>query len=358
MNNDQWSDWRWQLKSALRTTQAIKANFDLTEAEEKGLLLLNSQQSLPLQITPHFLSLIDTTNQQDPLRLQVLPRALEFTVDTIERDDPLGEVDHEVVPHLVHRYPDRVLLLATDRCASYCRFCTRKRWVGQGPTPKPEHLTEALEYIKLHPEIKEVIISGGDPLLLDDIKLDNLLRRLRQIPTLEIIRFDTRILTFAPMRITESLVAILKKYQPIYIVAHFNHLREINEYTKKAFAQLIDNGIMVLNQTVLLRNINDNSATLTELFRKLTFLRARPYYLHQCDLARGTKMFRVPLKRALSILKEMRGHVSGLNIPHFIVDIPGGFGKVSLVSDPVVAETANTISLQGFDGEVAEYPLD
>ena len=309
MNNDQWSDWRWQLKSALRTSQAIKTNFNLSEAEEKGLLLLKSQQSLPLQITPHFLSLIDVDNQQDPLRLQVIPRAAEFEVDTIERNDPLGEVDHEVVPHLVHRYPDRVLLLVTDRCASYCRFCTRKRWVGQGPTPKPEHLAEALEYIKMRPEIKEVIISGGDPLLLDDYKLDNLLHSLREITSLEIIRFDTRILTFAPMRITAELVTILKKYQPIYIVAHFNHVHEINDCTKKAFAQLIDNGIMVLNQSVLLQNINDSSATLTELFRKLTYLRVRPYYLHQCDLARGTKIFRVPLKRALGIVKEMRGQV-------------------------------------------------
>ena len=353
-----WDDWHWQLRSAIRSIQKLKTHLPLLPEEEEGLLALTEKGGLPLQITPYFLSLMDKENPFDPLRLQVIPRIAEFQTDGMERKDPLGEEDHEVVPHLVHRYPDRVLLLITDRCASYCRFCTRKRWVGQGPTPKIEHLEKALTYIQEHPEIKEVIISGGDPLLLDDVRLNVILSRIRAIVSVEIIRFDTRILTFAPMRVTNALIAILKQHQPIYIVTHFNHPKELSAITQNAITKLVDNGVMVLNQSVLLKSINDDAAILKTLFRKLTFLRARPYYLHQCDLALGTKKFRVPLEKSLSILKELRGHVSGLNIPHFVIDIPGGFGKVSLVPDPIFSRRETSISLQGFDGEIAEYPLD
>ncbi len=353
-----WSDWGWQLKHAVRSVETLKAVMSLTESEAEGLLALSKNGGLPLQITPHFLSLMDLKNPLDPLRLQVIPRISEFEASTVERRDPLGEEDHEVVPHLVHRYPDRVLLLVTDRCASYCRFCTRKRWVGQGPTPKSEHLEKALAYISERPDIKEVIISGGDPLLLSDDRLDVILSRIRSIPSIEIIRFDTRILTFAPMRITDSFISILKRYQPVYIIAHFNHVQELNALTKNTIAKLVDNGIMVLNQSVLLKNINDEASLLATLFRQLTYLRVRPYYLHQCDVAFGTKMFRVPLEKSLSIMKGLQGHVSGLNIPHFVIDIPGGFGKVSLVPDPIVAKSKEFVSLRGFDGEVAEYPLD
>ncbi len=360
MNRDEacWNDWTWQLRHAIRSVLRLQEAISLTDLEAEGLRALSIKKGLPLQITPHFLSLMDLKNPQDPLRLQVIPRIEEFESSEIERRDPLGEEDHEVVPHLVHRYPDRVLLLATDRCAAYCRFCTRKRWVGQGPTPKIEHLKKALAYIRARPEIKEVIISGGDPLLLNDDRLDALLSDIRAIPSIEIIRFDTRILTFAPMRITDALLAVLKRHQPVYIIAHFNHPQELNEATETAIAKLVDNGVMVLNQSVLLKNINDNAATLAQLFRRLTYLRARPYYLHQCDIAFGTKMFRVPLDKSLAIMKELRGHISGLNIPHFVIDIPGGFGKVSLVPESIVSRNENTISLRGFDGEVAEYPLD
>ncbi len=360
MNSEEscWNDWVWQLRHAIRSINVLKTTMSLSDTEEEGLRVLSEKAGLPLQITPHFLSLMDLTNPHDPLRLQVIPRAAEFEPSQIERRDPLGEEDHEVVPHLVHRYPDRVLLLVTDRCASYCRFCTRKRWVGQGPTPKLEHLEKALAYIRERPEIKEVIISGGDPLLLNDERLEALLSSIRAISSIEIIRFDTRILTFAPMRITNELVSILKRHQPVYIISHFNHPQEIAAATEKAIAKLVDNGIMVLNQSVLLKNINDRAVILATLFRKLTYLRARPYYLHQCDVAFGTKMFRVPLEKSLAIMKELQGNVSGLNIPRFIVDIPGGFGKVSLVPDPIVARNEKFISLQGFDGEVAEYPLD
>jgi len=358
MNYSNWCDWHWQLKNAVRSAKALQEAFNLNREEVLGLEALATRKGLPLQITPHFLSLMDKTNEKDPLRMQVIPRINEFDWQPIERKDPLGEKDHEVLPYLVHRYPDRVLLLATDRCASYCRFCTRKRWVGQGPTPRLEHYVQAFEYLKKHPEIKEVIISGGDPLLLEDEKLEGLLAGIRNIKSIEIIRFDTRVLTFLPMRITDALVQILKLYNPVYIISHFNHGQEINEETKLAIAKLIDNGIMILNQSVLLKNINDTVKILTELYRKLTFLRVRPYYLHQCDIALGTKMFRVPLDKSLTIMKQLRGHVSGLNVPHLIVDIPGGFGKVSLVPESIVERNENFVSFQGFDGEISQYPLD
>jgi lysine 2,3-aminomutase len=350
-----WQDWQWQLKNAIRSKELLASFLTLTKEEKAGLFTLEKEKrGLPLQITPHYFSLIDKEVVKDPLRQQVVPRAAEYQMETLERRDPLGEEDHEVVPNLIHRYPDR----AFDRCASYCRFCTRKRWVGQGPGPKPEHLSKAFAYLRSKPEIKEVIISGGDPFLLSDEKLNFILSELRKIESIEIIRFDTRILTFLPMRITDSLVKILKRYQPIYVVAHFNHIQEINSDTRKAIENLVDVGIQVLNQSVLLKGINDSADTLKTLFRRLTYLRVRPYYLHQCDVAIGTKAFRVPLKQGLSFLKQMRGHVSGLDIPHYIVDIPGGFGKVSMVPDPVVYEDKEHVKLQGFDGEVASYPLN
>lgn len=341
----------------LTTRQEIESYLHLTPAEKEAILTLSKKGGLPLRITAHYLSLIDPKNPNDPLRLQVIPQQAEFKPIALERRDPLGEEDHEVVPHLVHRYPDRVLLLITDRCASYCRFCTRKRWVGQGPTPKIEHLTQALLYIANHPGIKEIIISGGDSLLLSDKKIEDLLQKIRAIPSVEIVRFHTRILTFEPTRITDNLINILKKFQPIYIVAHFNHVQEISPHTEKAILKLVDNGFPVLNQTVLLKNINNTQEILSTLFRKLSYLRVRPYYLHQCDIAPGTEQFRVPLKEALNLVKSLRGHISGLCLPTFVIDIPGGFGKVPLFPNPIVAENSEFVTLEGFAGERAEYPV-
>jgi lysine 2,3-aminomutase len=341
----------------VKTLEELESYLDLTSSERDAIRTLNQNGGLPLRITKHYLSLIDKTNPNDPLRLQVIPQQAEFKPVTLERRDPLGEEDHEVVPHLVHRYPDRVLLLITDRCQSYCRFCTRKRWVGQGPTPKKEHLDQALAYIAAHPEIKEVILSGGDSLLLDDKRLEDILSRIRDIQSIDIIRLATRMLTFSPTRITDNLIHILKKYQPVYILSHINHLNEIPTETETAILKLVDSGLPVLNQTVLLKNINDSYEALSTLFRKLTYLRARPYYLHQCDIAPGTEQFRVPIAKAQELVKSLRGHLSGLCLPTFVIDIPGGFGKVPMFPSPVVAQNADSITLEGFMGERAEYPL-
>ena len=355
-------DWRWQLKHAARTADDLRAaGLRLSADEERGLAHVAAHGGLPVGITPHFLSLIDPDDDGDPLRLQVVPRAAEFLPSAWDRRDPLGEEDLEVVPALVHRYPDRVLLLATDRCASYCRFCTRKRLVGQGPTPSWEHLEGAFQYIAEHPEIHEVIVSGGDALMLGDDRLTLLLQRLRAIKHLDVIRIASRLLAFCPQRVTPALVRLLKNDDddgPVtYWLSHFNHENELQPaVTRAAIALLVDGGVPVLNQTVLLRGVNDSRSALLALFRALTRRRARPYYLHQCDLAPGTDAFRVPLEEARALYASLRGHLSGLSLPTFVVDIPGGKGKAPLSLDPVVAVDDDSVTLRSYRGELVRYP--
>lgn len=353
--------WREQLRGSARTVAELERYLELTADERRGLALLEERGGLPLGITPHFLSLMERTDARDPLRLQVVPRAGELAPTSWDRRDPLGEEDLEVVPFLVHRYPDRVLLLATDRCAAYCRFCTRKRWVGQGPGPGLEHLEKALAYVAAHSEIREIIVSGGDALMLSDEKLGALLDEIARIPHLDVVRLATRMLAFAPQRVTRRFLEKVAGTQraggpAIYVLSHFNHPRELAPAARDAVSRLVDAGIPVLNQTVLLRGVNDDRAVLVELFRALTRLRARPYYLHQCDLAPGTDAFRVPLEEARALYASLRGHVSGLSIPTFVVDIPGGLGKAPLHPDPVVETAEDHVVLRGFRGERAQYP--
>lgn len=352
------TDWQWQMRNTLKSHSVLATHLDLTTDESAALSSLEkSGEGLPFLLTPHYFSLIDLKNPADPLRRQIVPTLAEFKKVDIERRDPLGEEDHEVVPHLVHRYPDRVLLLLTDRCASYCRFCTRKRWVGQGPSPKADDLDQALNYIAEHPEIKEVIISGGDPLMVSDQRLKTVLQRIRAISSVEIIRIGSRMLTFAPQRITPELIQVLQSLQPLYLMAHFNHPHEISSQTESALTALANAGIPVFNQTVLLKDVNDSAPVLEKLFRKLVRLRVRLYYLHQCDLAPGVEQFRVPLAQSLAIMKALQGRVSGLCMPKFVIDIPGGFGKVPLTPDSIVARNEDEIILEGFAGERASYPL-
>ncbi|MCP4503081.1 MAG: KamA family radical SAM protein [Deltaproteobacteria bacterium] len=349
--------WKTQLQKAVRTLSAIEAMFSLSDDEKRGLSRVANGGMLPFQITPHYLSLINSDDPDDPLRRQLFPLAQEFQADPWMKGDPLGEEDLEAVPFLVHRYPDRVLLLVTDRCASYCRFCTRKRMVGQGPTPKKEELSKALQYIAEHPEIREVIFSGGDALTLDDQRLEKLFIQLREMPHIQIIRIATRMLSFAPMRITDNLIRLFQAHQPVYILSHFNHLNEVGSNTEQAILKLVNAGVPVLNQTVLLKGVNDDVQTLSELFRKLTCLRARPYYLHQCDLAHGTAHFRVPLEEAQDLVEKMRGQLSGLCQPTFVIDIPGGHGKVPMFPSPVTGQDDKRLILKGFKGTSAPYPL-
>lgn len=349
-----------QMKGAVRKLDVLDATLSLTTAEREGVETLEARgRALPLQITPHYLSLIEPGDEADPLRRQVVPRVEEWAdADAFARGDPLGETELEVVPYLVHRYPDRVLFLVTDRCAAYCRFCTRKRMVGQGPTPGLDDLERAFAYIEQTTAVREVILSGGDALTLSDDKIDRVLGRLRATPHVEIIRIATRTPAFAPQRVTDGLLDVVKRHHPVYFLVHFNHPRELEGEAGAAVERLADAGVPVLNQTVLLKGVNDDVATLEALFRQLTRLRARPYYLHQCDLAEGTGHFRVPLDEALAIVGQLRGRVSGLSVPTFVVDVPGGKGKVALGPDPVVAREPARVKLRGFDGGEAWYPLD
>ncbi len=356
--------WRAQLKRAARTADDLRAaGLVLDDDEARGLAHLAAHGGLPLGVTPHFLSLIDQQDPACPLRRQVIPRVDEFAPTSWDRRDPLGEEELEVVPFLVHRYPDRVLLLATDRCAAYCRFCTRKRMVGQGPTPSWEHLEATFHYISEHAEIKEVIVSGGDVALLSDDRIGRLLERLRAIAHLDVIRIASRVLAFLPQRITPRFVTLLRNPDldgPVtYWLSHFNHKKEVQPaVTTTAIARLVDGGVPVLNQTVLLRGVNDDRAVLLALFRALTKRRARPYYLHQCDLAPGTDGFRVPLAEARDLYASLRGHLSGISLPTFVVDLPGGKGKQPLSYDPVVDSDDDSVTLRGYRGDTVKYPRD
>jgi lysine 2,3-aminomutase len=361
-NDDVDDDWRLQLKHAARTADDLRARgLKLSDDELAGVAHVDAHGGLPLGITPHFLALIDPDDDGDPLRLQVIPRGSEFLPTAWDRRDPLGEEELEVVPSLVHRYPDRVLLLATDRCAAYCRFCTRKRLVGQGPTPSWGHLEGAFQYIAKHPEIHEVIVSGGDAMMLGDDRVALLLQRLRAIQHLDVIRIASRMLAFCPQRVTPELVRLLRNDDddgPVtYWLSHFNHEKELHPaVTRQAIARLVDGGVPVLNQTVLLRGVNDSRAVLLALFRGLTRRRARPYYLHQCDLAPGTDAFRVPLAEARELYASLRGHLSGISLPTFVVDLPGGKGKQPLSFDPVVDVDADSVTLRGHRGDLVKYP--
>lgn len=338
-----WNDWHWQLKHAV-TSEAEAARFiRLTDGERRGIEF--AQTSLPFRVTPHFLSLIDREDARCPLRRQIIPSAEETVCHPGEFRDPLGEDVHSPVPGLVHKYETHVLLLVTDRCASYCRHCTRRRIAGGTghrdencraelhAAPEAARLSEAISYIARHPEIRDVLISGGDPFLLSDDRLASLLEKIRAIPHVQIIRIGTRVPAFLPMRVTENLARLLRRFAPLYVVTHFNHVREITPASERACGLLADCGIPLENQTVLLRGINSEARILKALFEKLLTIRVRPYYLHQLDLAEGIEHFRTPLSCGVDILRALRGHTSGLAIPQLAVDLPMGFGKVTLAPD-------------------------
>lgn len=354
MNKFSPESWQWQIKNSIKSIEEL-ANLVPIDEARLSWFKNGAAPKLPFSVTPYFASLMDGS-ECCPIFLQVVSSKEELVPDEIALRDPLGEESREEVPHLIHRYPDRVLFLATDRCASYCRFCTRKRMVGQGPTPKKDEQEEAFRYIENHEEIKEIIFSGGDPLMLSNERLAQLLGRAFLIGHLNNVRIHTRMLSFAPMRIDDELGAIFKSHGPLYIVTHFNHPNELSPLALEAINRLIDNGVVVLNQAVLLKGINDNVETLSKLFRLLVKNRCRPYYLHSCDLVLGARHFRVPIKDALNLLEELRGNISGLCMPTFVIDIPGGHGKVPLLPSAIIDEDDEYIYLKGFAGGIAPYP--
>jgi lysine 2,3-aminomutase len=329
-------DWRWQLRNSVQGVAALGEYFELTEHELAGARAAEAR-GFPIAITPYYLSLCSRTDPACPLRRQVVPHALEAETVPGDMRDPLGEEAHLVAPELVQRYPDRALLLATDRCAVYCRFCTRSRMVGNGGGPRSlERLGPAFDYLAAHPEVRDVIVSGGDPLAMSTARLVRLVERLRAIPSVETIRLATRVPVALPQRIDDELVRALAPHHPLFVMTHFNHPRELTPIARAALRRLADGGFPVMNHTVLLRSVNDDSAVLSELFRGLVRERARPYYLLQADPVRGSGHLRTPLETGIRLMSELTGRLSGIALPKLIVDTPGGLGKVPVGPDYVV----------------------
>jgi len=330
------ADWRWQLRHAVRSVAELEKHLTLTPEEREGARHAE-QQGFPLAITPYYLSLCDAHDPSCPIRRQVVPLAAEQQTVPGDLRDPLGEEAHEVAPELVQRYPDRALLLVSDRCAIYCRFCTRSRMVGDGGGPRSDaRLAAAFTYLETHPEVRDVIVSGGDPLTMATERLLRIIERLRQIPSVETIRLATRVPAALPQRITDELLTALKPHHPLWVMTHFNHPKELTEASRAALCRLADAGFPVMNQSVLLRGVNDDSRVLSELFRGLVRVRVRPYYLLQADPVRGSGHLRTPLSRSIRIVEELQGRLSGIALPKFIVDTPGGFGKVPVGPEWVV----------------------
>jgi lysine 2,3-aminomutase len=354
-------DWRWQLRHAVTSAAELERVLSLTERERLGAERAE-RAGFPIAITPYYLSLCDRHDPECPIRKQCVPDAREGEEVPGDLVDPLGEVAHEVAPGLVQRYPDRVLLLATDRCAVYCRFCTRSRMVGAGGGAMPrERLDAALEYVRAHPEIRDVIVSGGDPMALSTERLVWLLSAVRAIPTVETIRLATRVPVTLPMRVTSELLRALRPMHPLWVMTHFNHPKELTKESFAACTRLADAGFPVMNQTVLLRGINDDAGTLETLFRGLVRARVRPYYLLQTDPVRGTGHLRTPLARGVEIMAKLQGRLSGIALPKFICDTPEGKGKVPLQPDYVVSRGEGRTTLETFRGERVDYvdpPVD
>ena len=356
ISDELWNDWRWQLKNRITTVEQLEKFLPtLTPEERAGTILANSK--LAMAITPYFFNLIDPTDENCPIRRQVVPRIEETSRASWEMSDPCGEDTHSPVPGLVHRYPDRVLFLVTDRCAAYCRYCTRSRLVSNaaGYDFHPE-FERQIEYIRRTPSIRDVLLSGGDPLLLSDDKLAYLLGELRAIKHVEFLRIGTRIPIFLPQRITPQLCEMLKKFHPLFISVHSNHPRELTTEVREGLGRLADAGIPLGNQSVLLRDVNDDPAVMKALVQKLLMCRVRPYYIYQCDLIAGSAHLRASVHRGLQIMESLRGHTTGYAVPQYVIDAPGGGGKVPISPDYVLSKNSERILIRNFEGKVFEYP--
>ena len=348
------NDWGWQVRHRITRAEDLGRVLSLTPHERRGAS--ETGHVFRFACTPYYALLADRTDPTCPIRQQLVPTPEETRIRIGERPDPLGETPNEAAPNLIHRYPDRALLLATDRCPVYCRFCTRRRIVGHVERQTTRSLFEqAFAYVRAHPEIKEVIVSGGDALMMGDNQLAYVLRALRDIVHVDIVRIATRMPVTCPMRVTPELVETLRPFAPIYVMTHFNHSRECTEEARRACERLVNAGLVLYNQSVLLRGINDDVHTFRQLNRNLVHMRVTPYYLHQCDLAEGIEHFRTPLSTGLDIIDGLRGHMSGLAVPQLCVDVPGGLGKVTLVPDWVVAREGRKTTFRTYSGELGEY---
>lgn len=349
-----WNDWKWQLKNRIETLEELKKYIPLTSEEEEGVK--KCLGSLRMAITPYYLSLIDPNDPNDPIRKQAIPTGAEVHRSDADLLDPLSEDEDSPVPGLTHRYPDRVLLLITDQCSMYCRHCTRRRFAGQNDKSLPmDQIDKAIDYIRDTPKVRDVLLSGGDALLISDEKLEYIIKRLREIPHVEIIRIGSRIPVVLPQRITDDLVNMLKKYHPIWLNTHFNHSNEITKESTAACAKMANAGIPLGNQSVLLRGVNDCVHVMKQLVQDLVKIRVRPYYIYQCDLSMGLEHFRTPVSKGIEIIEGLRGHTSGYCVPTFVVDAPGGGGKTPVMPNYVISQSPNKVILRNFEGVITTY---
>ncbi|MDA0576476.1 MAG: KamA family radical SAM protein [Verrucomicrobia bacterium] len=349
-----WANWQWQLLHAFRTREQLAGVLKLTTDEEAAFT--RSDRPFPVSITPHYLSRMRLDDPQDPLRLTMVPRVQEHQVGPGELWDPLGEEPHSPVPRIVHTYPDKVLFLATDFCATYCRYCTRARVVGSGKLTAPNSIwEEALCYIAQHAEIRDVLVTGGDPLTLADARLDWLLARLRAIPHVQILRIGTKLPAVLPQRITPSLVHMLRRHAPLWLSIHFTHPNELSPEVARGCIRLADAGIPMVSQTVLLKGVNDSTAVLKDLFEKLLTLRVTPYYLHQCDPIVGSSHFRTPVATGQQIIRDLHGRTTGFAIPSLMIDAPGGGGKVPVGPNYIAGRDGADLLLKNYADKTYRY---
>jgi len=352
---EQWNDWRWQMRHSIRSPEQLTRLVPLTEEERRGCE--ETRQVFRLGISPYYLSLVDRRHPFCPVRMQAIPTSAEARVRPGELRDPLGEDPHRPVATIVHKYPDRVLFLALDSCSTYCRHCTRRRITKGGESVfGREAWAEGVEYVRSHPEVRDVLVSGGDPFLLADERLEALLGALRAIPHVEILRIGTRVPVTLPMRVTQELAVMLRRHAPLFVVTHFNHPKELTAEARAACERLVDHGVPVENQSVLLRRVNSDARIIRELNHALLRSRVRPYYLHQMDVAEGLEHLRTPLAAGVAILEQLRGHTTGLAVPHLAVDLPGGGGKVTLQPDYVVERRGHETVFRNFRGAAYVYP--
>ncbi len=351
-----WEDWHWQIKHRIRAKEELSQIIKLTQEEIDGLAKANGRLSLAM--TPYWATLIDPEDANCPLRRQSVPVNTEFVVSPHEMVDPCAEDRDSPVSHLVHRYPDRVLLLATDHCAMYCRHCTRRRLVGEHVQEEDHSVNRfdaAIEYIKANKKIRDVLISGGDPLTLEDEDLESLIQRIRAISHVELLRIGTRVPVTLPQRITGKLVTMLKKYSPIWMSIHFNHPKEITKRCKIACDMLVESGIPLGSQSVLLKGVNDRPYIMKKLMQELLQIRVRPYYIYQCDPVKGTQHFRTPVSVGINIMEKLRGHTSGYSVPTYVIDGPGGGGKIPVGPNYILSQAKGKYVLRNYKGKIYTY---
>ena len=363
VNDEQWNDWHWQLRNRIETLDQLKKYIKLTPEEEEGVKA--ALKTLRMAITPYYLALIDPENPDCPIRKQSIPTAAELHKSKADIEDPLHEDSDSPVPGLTHRYPDRVLFLITDQCSMYCRHCTRRRFAGQHDCSSPRQRIDAcIDYIARTPQVRDVLLSGGDALLVPDSTLEYIFQRLREIPHVEIIRIGSRVPVVCPQRITPELCEMIKKYHPVWLNTHFNHPDEVTEESKGACERLANAGVPLGNQSVLLRGINDDTVIMKKLMHELVKMRVRPYYIYQCDLSLGIEHFRTPVSKGIEIIENLRGHTSGFAVPTFVIDAPGGGGKIPVMPNYVISQAPGRVVLRNYEGvittytEPADYPIE